>query len=86
MPLFTHNLAASPLDNTTCRYVIQQRRETSLSWKLIKKKKQEKKKRIKLVFGSLKSGTEVSQKQHFWREVTTAVNSIAVNNQSTADV
>lgn len=28
----------------------------------------------------MKSGIEASQKQHFWREVTTVVNSIAVNN------
>lgn len=43
MPLFIHDLAALPLDNTMCRYVIQQRRETSLSWKLIKKTREEEK-------------------------------------------
>lgn len=40
-----------------------------------------------VLFGSLKwSAIKGKQKQHVWKEITTAANSIGVDNQSPADV
>lgn len=35
-----------------------------------------------MLFGSLKSGVEGRQKQHVWKEITVAVNSIGVDDRS----
>lgn len=37
-------------------------------------------------FGSLKCGIKESQKRHAWKEITTAVSSVVVDNRSPADI
>lgn len=57
------------------------KKETFLSWKLIKKKKKNSK---TVLFGSLKSGIEVGNSRS-GRKITAAVSRVGVDNPSPAD-
>lgn len=62
-------------DFKTCKHAIRQ-----------KKSNKEMKRKKEVLFGSLKSEIDESQKQHVWKEVTAAVNSVGVDDGSPADV
>lgn len=51
------------------------KRETSLSWKLMKKIGE---KRKKMLFDNLKIGIKERQKHHIWKEITPSVSSVGV--------
>lgn len=60
--------------------IIWPRRGTSLSWKLIKKTREEEEERNKTVqFGRLRSGIKGSEKQQVWKETSSAVSSAGVD-------
>lgn len=63
----------------------EQRRKTSLSWELTEKKRRQYENNQIVLFGSLKSGIEGSQKEHVWKGVPAAFNSVGVDNRSPAD-